>query len=102
MDLFQCIERLHELGAVSLRKLITKETILSVPRLDKALPFKVGYRRLHYLHCRKLSGWSLLGQMGCFCLNLVLWATGRSSGAAGAIARAPHSMRSCAGAKAGR
>ena len=41
LDVFQCIERLHELGTASLRKLITRGTQLSVPKLDRALPFKV-------------------------------------------------------------
>lgn len=41
LDVFQCIERLHELGTASLRKLLTKGTLLAVPRLDKALPFRV-------------------------------------------------------------
>ncbi len=65
LDVFQCIERLHELGTASLRKLLTKGTLLAVPRLDKALPFRVSGLRhacavvtngaLHCCHCTNQS-----------------------------------------------
>ncbi|CAL8471502.1 g11044 [Coccomyxa elongata] len=41
LDVFQCIERLSELDAMSLRKLVQKERMLAVPRLEKLLAFKV-------------------------------------------------------------
>ncbi len=41
LDVFQCIERLSELDAMSLRKLVQKERTLAVPRLEKLLAFKV-------------------------------------------------------------
>ena len=41
LDVFQCVERLNELDAISLRKIVQRERMLAVPRLDKMLPFKV-------------------------------------------------------------
>lgn len=41
LDVFQCVERLNELDAMSLRKIVQRERMLTVPRLDKMLPFKV-------------------------------------------------------------
>lgn len=41
LDVFQCVERLNELDAMSLRKLVQRERMLAVPRLEKLLPFKV-------------------------------------------------------------
>ena len=46
LDVFQCVERLHELDPVSMRKLIQRERLLAVPRVDKCLPFKVDLTEL--------------------------------------------------------
>jgi hypothetical protein len=41
LDMFQCVERLHELDPLAMKRLVQRERMLAVPRLDRQLPFKV-------------------------------------------------------------
>lgn len=46
LDVFQCVERLNDLDAISMRKLVQRERMLAVPRYEKLLPFKVDLMEL--------------------------------------------------------
>lgn len=123
VDLFQCVERLHELGTASMRKMVSKGTLLAVPRLDKALAFQVHLKVPLQAALRDLvtqKFWPALpiacqhaeqmpsshrprvSQDVCIINMMANACTGGLAGAAGAAAAAPDGVRAVTGAHKGR